>query len=171
MPGTDKLMLRTGKERGIFAALLIFTTGWCLLIFLPVLLKDAPRTSFLIRALFAPLCHQLGERSFIVAGITLPVCARCTGIYLGFLAGILSIPILPGIQRFRFKSMLIECIGLLGISWAIEALGLISIGNLPRAILSSSAGYITALIVFKGLIELAGGITSAIQPRLRKTYG
>lgn len=29
------------------------------------------------------VCHQIAERSFILAGKTLPVCARCTGIYTG----------------------------------------------------------------------------------------
>ena len=29
------------------------------------------------------VCHQLPARSFHVWGMSLPVCARCTGIYLG----------------------------------------------------------------------------------------
>jgi uncharacterized membrane protein len=29
------------------------------------------------------ICHRIGERSFEVAGRPLPLCARCTGIYLG----------------------------------------------------------------------------------------
>lgn len=34
-------------------------------------------------------CHQLGSRSFFVKGYQLPVCARCTGIYIGFFIGFL----------------------------------------------------------------------------------
>lgn len=29
------------------------------------------------------VCHQRPERSFVLAGTTLPVCARCTGLYVG----------------------------------------------------------------------------------------
>jgi uncharacterized membrane protein len=34
----------------------------------------------------AGVCHRITERSFVIAGVQLPLCARCTGIYLGFLA-------------------------------------------------------------------------------------
>jgi uncharacterized membrane protein len=33
------------------------------------------------------ICHQIPERSFHIAGQQLPLCARCTGIYMGALAG------------------------------------------------------------------------------------
>jgi len=35
------------------------------------------------------ICHQLPLRSFHLWGASLPVCARCTGIYLGAAAGAL----------------------------------------------------------------------------------
>ena len=34
------------------------------------------------------VCHQIPERSFHIAGVQLPVCARCTGLYAGALAGV-----------------------------------------------------------------------------------
>lgn len=33
-------------------------------------------------------CHQMPERSFFVGGYQLPLCARCTGIVIGHVAGI-----------------------------------------------------------------------------------
>jgi len=32
-------------------------------------------------------CHRIPERSLFIAGLQLPLCARCTGIYLGLLTG------------------------------------------------------------------------------------
>jgi uncharacterized membrane protein len=39
------------------------------------------------RAAYA-VCHQLPERTFTIAGRPLPLCARCSGTYLGTLAGL-----------------------------------------------------------------------------------
>ena len=36
------------------------------------------------------VCHQRPERSFHVAGVQLPVCARCTGLYVSGAAGALA---------------------------------------------------------------------------------
>ncbi len=36
------------------------------------------------------ICHQLPARTFKIEGVPLPLCARCTGIYLGFLGGLLG---------------------------------------------------------------------------------
>lgn len=36
-------------------------------------------------------CHQLPERSFFFKGRQFPICARCTGILIGYLIGIIYI--------------------------------------------------------------------------------
>jgi uncharacterized membrane protein len=46
----------------------------------------------------AGVCHRITERSFVVAGVQLPLCARCTGIYLGFLATV-AVCVLRGRRR------------------------------------------------------------------------
>lgn len=45
------------------------------------------------------VCHQLPERSFFLDGRQLPVCARCTGLYLSAAAGLagwLAVKLLRG---------------------------------------------------------------------------
>lgn len=61
---------------------------WCLLIFLtPLLARFYPVAGISLYMLFSPICHQIPQRTFFLLGLQLPVCARCTGIYLGGFAG------------------------------------------------------------------------------------
>ncbi len=57
-----------------------------LLILLALLVGDDCFLNAAVRLAFRPLCHQDPQRSFIIGGQTLAVCARCTGFY-GGLAG------------------------------------------------------------------------------------
>jgi uncharacterized membrane protein len=47
------------------------------------------------------LCHQLAARSFFGGGHQLPVCARDTGIYVGFVAALL---VIAALERGRHRS-------------------------------------------------------------------
>jgi uncharacterized membrane protein len=40
------------------------------------------------------ICHRIPERSFVLAGRQLPLCARCTGTFLGVVLGIVYLAIL-----------------------------------------------------------------------------
>lgn len=47
------------------------------------------------RSMFDLLCHQRLDRTIMVSGVPMAVCARCFGIYTAFLVGILMLPFLP----------------------------------------------------------------------------
>ena len=55
--------------------------------------------ALVIYTAFSKFCHQIPERSFEIAGHPLAVCARCTGIYFGFAAGVLVYPLVRSLKR------------------------------------------------------------------------
>jgi uncharacterized membrane protein len=70
---------------------------WIATIFLaPYLASESSPFAGFIYALFSPTCHQIPSRCFFVFGYPLAVCARCLGIYAGFLGGTLVYPFLKG---------------------------------------------------------------------------
>ncbi len=91
------------KTEGMtYGVILVGAALWCAAIVLaPVLSVSQAFGSAgkLLYDFFSPICHQMDERSFHIAGAKLGVCARCTSIYFGFLAGSLLYPTVRKIRR------------------------------------------------------------------------
>lgn len=49
----------------------------------------AQGASMKLRLLFRLMCHGIPERCLMLFGVPMPICARCTAIYLGMLAGLI----------------------------------------------------------------------------------
>jgi uncharacterized membrane protein len=99
-----------------------------------------------IYAASARICHQQRERSFAVAGTPLPVCARCAGLYV---AGAFGALLAWGPGRRRRAShdrlVLLVCAIPTGVTWVLEAAGLMGFSNESRALaalpLGAAAGW------------------------------
>lgn len=78
------------------------TTACCLAIGMvvaaPLSAASNGRVAALLYEFFAPVCHQIAERSFHLDGHPLAVCHRCFGFYVGFTLGL---AVLPFVHRFR----------------------------------------------------------------------
>lgn len=81
-------------------------------------------------------CHQMPERSFFIKGYQFPVCARCTGVYLGALFSIaLFFKIKPNILLCTFFCMIMF------LDWWLQHRMILFSTNWRRAITGSLAGY------------------------------
>jgi uncharacterized membrane protein len=94
------------KARSPFRARLIYwltllgNLVWlAAIVFAPYLRSRGLRLNSLIYAVFAPTCHQIPSRCFHLWGFPMAVCGRCTGIYAGFLAGMLVLPAFGWVGR------------------------------------------------------------------------
>lgn len=81
----------------LYFVLLTAALCWnALIVSVPLLARSSEaggRAAGWITLFFAPVCHQLSGRCFTFMDRLLPVCSRCTGIYLGFTCGILMFPL------------------------------------------------------------------------------
>ncbi len=79
---------------------------WCTMLAVPPLVAsvEPPGTglSGSLYGFFSPICHQLDSRSLHLFGHKVAVCSRCSGIYIGFLCGILLLPFLPPLRHRRW---------------------------------------------------------------------
>jgi uncharacterized membrane protein len=95
------------------------------------------------------ICHQRSERSFHLAGVQLPVCARCTGLYVSGAAGALIAWLgwrrRPASPRHTRAVLLVAAVPT-ALTFGLEWLGLAHPSSTVRAIcavpLGLSAGWV-----------------------------
>ncbi|MFN8007588.1 MAG: DUF72 domain-containing protein [Terriglobia bacterium] len=147
---------------------------WCLAILaFPWLMHSGYlRLSIFISLFFSKICHQIGDRSITLHGLTLPVCSRCFAIYLGSLTGILAWPLVTlwphrhKLVRFLF----VGGVGLTGLDIGFEKLGILSNSFASRlftgSLLGVSLGLALAMAI-QGfdLLEEAGGSSHVPCPQ------
>ena len=76
-----------------YFGLILASSLWLGIIFLAPLLRSWESSfSGFVYLFFSSICHQETERCFSLAGYPLGVCARCTGLYLGFWIGLIVLP-------------------------------------------------------------------------------
>lgn len=115
--------------------------------------------AFLAQAIyqaFSPLCHQLPERSFYVAGHVFAVCARCTGLYTGLAAGVLLFPLVRRLRRTDAPARLWLLIAAVPtvLDFSLGFLGIWSNTHLSRFITGALLGAVASFFIVPGLIDL-----------------
>ena len=158
-----KLMPRA-RARLIYAALLVGALVWLSLIWAaPWLAARHHYTSaLLIYGSFSSICHQLPERSFHLLGFPLAVCARCTGIYIGALIGLL---LYPSVRRLEDETMparwwLVAAVVPMLVDFAGNAAGLFINTFWSRTATGLMAGAAAAFYVLPGLVAIRFRVSS-----------
>jgi uncharacterized membrane protein len=123
----------------------------------PILEARAGTAPSSVRLLFAPLCHQIEERSFFLAGSPLAVCARCTGLYLGGVFGLACAAALArGRQRQRAvpRRWIVALVLPTLADGVLATLGLSPFGTLGRFLLGLPAGAGLGVLLATGIHDL-----------------
>ncbi|MHB1356570.1 MAG: DUF2085 domain-containing protein [Anaerolineae bacterium] len=75
----------------------------------------------IIRFLFSGICHQIPERSLFINNQPLPLCARCTGMYLGAAFTLMALWLIGQRRRSMLPGLPVNIILVLFIAlWAVD---------------------------------------------------
>jgi uncharacterized membrane protein len=120
----------------------VLTVGvllWCALVLLapPALASGRPQSTAgaaLVYQAAGRICHQRPERSFHMAGVPLPVCARCFGLYASGAAGALLGWVVAGgsRRRSRDRGLLLAAALPTAVTFALEFAGLAAFSSATR---------------------------------------
>ena len=125
-------------------------------------------SAFVVYRVFSPLCHQIPERSFHLAGYPLAVCARCTGLYVGGLAGLLLYPLARPLTNRSTprRGWLFVAAAPTLIDFALGFFGVWDNTHWSRFLTALVAGAACAFYVVPGLVDMcAAGFRAREAPR------
>ncbi len=118
------------------------------------------------------VCHQHSNRSFFISGVQMPVCARCTGIYVGAAAGAaaaLGFAYLGRWRRLRDRTLeslaawriwLVSLAGPTALTFALEKLLGVPLTNVARA---CAGGPLGIAVAWMAVSSLRGRETPAVR--------
>lgn len=104
-------------------------------------------------------CHQIEERSFHFKGYQFPVCARCTGVFVGEIIAIILL--LLGIKISIFVSIALLLI--MGLDWFIQYIKLLQSTNIRRLITGTLAGIGLTFIYYYVIVFVINIVISFIH--------
>ena len=149
---------------------LAFALAICsLIIAAPVAIADGHSAiAFNIYLPFSYLCHQIPARSFYFAQHPLAVCSRCTGIYAGFLLGVIVYPIVRSLRSTETperKWLFIAALPL-AIDFFLEFLGIWHNTHSSRFFTGALLGSVVVFYVLPGLLELSLRERTSSTPKI-----
>ena len=122
-------------------ALAAFATALAaVVVALPGIEDARPTLGWTVRFALRPVCHQIPERSLTVADVPLPLCARCTGLLVGGVGGLVAGAALAAWRRRIGAGPFLAAVAPTVIDGALATVSWSPLGNVPRACLAVPAG-------------------------------
>jgi uncharacterized membrane protein len=147
-------MMGLSSRRRTWMLFLAVTIGIVGLALSPPLLPPVGRA--VVMHVFAPVCHQIPGRSPHLTGVSLAICDRCLGIYLGFLGGGVGVPFSWAWRRtlLRRSFLLLGGAGAVaGLDWIAPFAGLWANTPLTRSLTGALFGIVAGLVAGHGLLR------------------
>jgi uncharacterized membrane protein len=140
-------------NRLLYFSVFALSAFWCIsLISFPWLLQAGHfNLAAIVSLLGSIICHQDPSRSFHVMNVPLPVCSRCTAIYVGSLLGVLLFPLIRDLTALAISTsyLLILPSLALGLDVVLDFLGIWNNTFISRSVSGACVGlgYSVAFLV------------------------
>ena len=128
------------RDSAIVAAVLAAVSAAILNVSLACTWAIAHGASMRWRLLFRPFCHGIPERCFVVWGVPMPICARCTAIYAGLGLAVFAFFLLPRMSELAARMLLFIAVLPLAIDGFTQLARLRESTNSLRAATGLAAG-------------------------------
>ena len=155
-------------RRVTYLTILAGSTAWCAAIILaPVFAAGPlPGAGRLLYEFFRPICHQLDDHSFHIGSAAFAVCARCFGIYGGFLAGALSYPFVRDLRSPSMPSRRVLAVALAPMLFDVACgmLGVYDNTNLTRVITGGIFGCAAPWFIIPGAVDAVSQFLTSPTP-------
>ena len=148
------------RNHVVYILILSFSIFWCFLFISAPFFRSGGsflrRVSILSTLFFAPVCHQMAERSFCIMGYPVAVCARCSGIYVGFLLGTLIYPFIRKLESDVLPERWILGIGItpMILEVCLSRLGMIGTHRYLMGLSGLILGSVIAFFVIPSVFQL-----------------
>jgi uncharacterized membrane protein len=106
----------------------------------------------------ALICHQRPERSFHLAGRSMPVCARCTGLYAGaaLAAPLAMVAAAAALAAARARMLALAAALPTITTWCLEFFGGVPFSNAARFAAALPLGFVAAWLVLGAAASMQG---------------
>ena len=142
--------------------LLALVSVWLAALYLAAWLSpDRSVAASIVYLACSQICHQIPDRSFAFDGHTLPVCARCLGLYWGFWLGLILVPTIQPLRSWLLARP--RWILLFAVPMAIDLLSPNT--HWSRLITGMVAAFPIPLFVLLAVEQLPESFSRFIQPR------
>jgi uncharacterized membrane protein len=97
------------------------------------------------RVLFRLVCHGIPSRCLLLFGVPMPICARCTAIYLGLIAGAVVFRLVPRMSEMAARAVAIAAALPMALDGGTQLIRLRESTNDLRVVTGLAAGIALAL--------------------------
>jgi uncharacterized membrane protein len=112
-------------------------------------------------AAFITMCHRLPERTLVLAGVAMPLCSRCSGIFAGVAVGALAV--WPQLSARAWRWVITAAAAAMVLDVATQDLGLHPVWHATRLASGFAFGYAIAAACIMALRLEADEAASRLQ--------